>query len=307
MSLRPSDSSLNFCVLDFDGTSKTSKAFATEIGLVRLSASLETLDEYESVLQPPVKPLKESISYARLSKGELDSAPKFREVWPHVSKFFSGSVVVSHNKIYEIGVLKNELTTLGEKNNPPFICTLEWSRKIVGSRSTSHTLGRMCSYFDIPLDNAHEALADARATAVLFRKLMELSPAMVDATAEAGKQRVHFAQDSKGVPEPRIRDRFRATEVNLIEINRALKRIEGEKKSLVVITGTPDIGKISFGETLREVNLVYRETPPTMGTAFVVQANTSPGMSKIRKAQELGIPVLSEHDALLVIFKIKGC
>ena len=306
MSLRPSDSSLNFCVLDFEGTSKTSKAFATEIGLVRLSASLETLDEYESVLQPPVKPLKESISYARLSKGELDSAPKFREVWPHVSKFFSGSVVVSHNKIYEIEVLKNELAAIGEKRNLPFICTLEWSRKIIGSRSNSHTLGSMCSYFDIPLDNAHEALADARATAILFRRLMHLSPAMVDATVEAGKQIVVFAQESRKESEPRIRDRFRATETNSIEIDRAFARISVGKKRLVVITGTPDIGKLAFGEILSEVNLEYRETPPTMGTAFVIQANTAPGMSKIRKAQELGVPVLSESDALLIILKIKG-
>jgi hypothetical protein len=164
----------------------------------------------------------------------------------------------------------------------------------------------MCSYFDIPLDNAHEALADARATAILFRRLMHLSPAMVDATVEAGKQVVVFAQESREGSEPRIRDRFRATESNSIEIKRALERILVGKMSLVVITGTPDMGKPAFGETLREVSLEYRETPPTMGTAFVVQANMSPGMSKIRKAQELGIPVLSESDALLIILKIKG-
>jgi len=306
MSIRPIDFSWDVSVLDFEGTSKTNKAFATEIGLVGLSTSLETLEEYESVLQPPVKPLKESMSYARLSNGEIDSAPKFGEVWPSVSKFFSEKVLVAHNKVYEIGVLKNELAALGEKRNPPFICTLEWSRKIIGSRSNSHTLGSMCSYFDIPLDNAHEALADARATAILFRRLMHLSPAMVDATVEAGKQIVVFAQESREGSEPRIRDRFRATESNSIEIKRALERILVGKMSLVVITGTPDMGKPAFGETLREVSLEYRETPPTMGTAFVVQANMSPGMSKIRKAQELGIPVLSESDALLIILKIKG-
>jgi DNA polymerase-3 subunit epsilon len=306
MSFHSGDVSYNFSVLDFEGTSKTNKAFATEIGLVGLSTSLETLEEYESVLQPPVRPLKESMSYARLSNGEIDSAPKFKEVWPSVSKFFSEKVLVAHNKVYEIGVLKNELAALGEKRNPPFICTLEWSRKIIGSRSNSHTLGSMCSYFDIPLDNAHEALADARATAILFRRLMHLSPAMVDATVEAGKQIVIFAQESREGSKPRIRDRFRATESNSIEIKRALERIMVGKMSLVVITGTPDMGKFTFGETLREVNLEYRETPPTMGTAFVVQANMSPGMSKIRKAQELGIPVLSESDALLIILKIKG-
>lgn len=298
--------SCDFSILDFEGTSKTSKAFATEIGLVRLSSGLETLEEYESVLQPPFKPFKESMSYARLSVGEMNSAPTFGGVWPNVSKFFSGTVMVAHNKIYEIGVLKNELMALGERNNPPFICTLEWSRKILGSRSNSHTLGRMCSYFDIPLDNAHEALADARATAVLFRKLLEFSPAMVDAVAEAGREVVHFMQQSMQASEPRIRDRFRATEANSIEIDRALARISVGKKKLVVITGTPEIGKLAFGEILSEVNLEYRETPPTMGTAFVIQANTAPGMSKIRKAQELGIPILSEGDALLIVLKIRG-
>ena len=305
MSLFASNAPCQFSVLDFEGTSRTSKALATEIGLVRLGDSLELLEEYETVLQPPIKPLKESMSYARLSFGEINSAPTFEEVWPQVSSFMSGSVVVAHNKIYEIGVLKNELLTIGERNSPPFICTLEWSRKIIGSRLNSHALGRVCSYFDIPLDNAHEAIADARATAVLFRKLMELSPEMVNAAIEISHQVVHFPQGSFNSSKPRIRDRFQATSANETEIERALLRITSLGKRLVVITGTPDIGKEAFGETLRDADLEYRETPPTMGTAFVIQANTSPGMSKIRKAQELGIPVLSEDDALLVLVKIR--
>ena len=305
MSFDTGNKSVSFSVLDFEGTSKTSKAMATEIGLVRLNDVLELQEEFETVLQPPIKPLKVSMSYARLSMGEINSAPKFREVWPQVSKFLSGSVVVAHNKIYEIGVMKNELSALQEKKSPPFICTLEWSRKIIGSRLNSHALGRMCSYFDIPLDNAHEAIADARATAVLFRKLMELSSEMVDASALVAQEVVQYGQDLGEGSNPRVRDRFRATADNTFEVDRALSRIMTLGKSLVVITGTPDMGKSAFGETLQDVNLEYRETPPTMGTAFVIQANTSPGMSKIRKAQELGLPILSESDALLVIMKIK--
>ena len=79
-----------------------------------------------------------------------------------------------------------------------------------------------------------------------------------------------------------------------------------EGKTLVVVTGTPDIGKEGFGKLAKAVGLEYRETPPTKGTAFVVQANNAPGMSKIRKAQELNIPVLSEPDALILISKLKG-
>lgn len=294
-----------FSVLDFEGTSRTDRALATEIGLVRLNNSLEVSDEFETVLQPSVKPLKESMAYARLSMGEINSAPTFKEVWPQIRSYFSDSVLVAHNKIYEIGVLKNEFSNLGEVSFPPFICTLEWSRKIIGSRLSSHALGRVCSYLDIPLDNAHEAIADARATAVLFKKLMELSPEMASFAAEISHQVVHFPTVNLNGANPRIRDRFQAISSNEAEIERALLRINSLGKRLVVITGTPDIGKEAFGETLRGANLEYRETPPTMGTAFVIQANTSPGMSKIRKAQELGIPVLSEGDALLVLVKIR--
>jgi hypothetical protein len=78
------------------------------------------------------------------------------------------------------------------------------------------------------------------------------------------------------------------------------------RKTLVVVTGTPDEGKEEFRVLMAEVGLEYRETPPTLGTAFVVQANSSPGMSKIRRAIEIGVPVLSESDALLLVEKLKG-
>jgi len=38
----------------------------------------------------------------------------------------------------------------------------------------SYKLGKMCEYFDIKLDNAHDALADIRATIEVSKKLMEL-------------------------------------------------------------------------------------------------------------------------------------
>ena len=81
------------------------------------------------------------------------------------------SLIVSHNKIYEINVLRNELTDISVKKFPPFICTLEWSRKILGSKVPNHQLATLCDYFGIELTHAHEAISDARATAKLFAEL----------------------------------------------------------------------------------------------------------------------------------------
>jgi BRCT domain type II-containing protein len=103
-----------------------------------------------------------------------------------------------------------------------------------------------------------------------------------------------------------VRERFQTQQGDKASINAAQNRILKMMKTLVVITGTPDDGKEAFGNYLAEVGLEYRETPPTKGTAFVVQSNNSPGMSKIRKALELEIPVLSEADCLSLIRKLQG-
>lgn len=213
---------------------------------------------------------------------------------------------MAHNKIYETKVLQNELRAISITQLPPFICTLEWSRKILGLKVKNHTLSTVCSFFDIELNQAHEALADARATAALFRELAKLSPALVEEVNRLSAQVVSYPEVSVNSVSTQSRERFRAQVGNEEIIMKAIERVTKLRKTLVVVTGTPDEGKEEFRLVMAGVGLVYRETPPTMGTAFVVQANISPGMSKIRKASELGVPVLSEKDALLLVQKLKG-
>ena len=296
----------NLVVLDFEGTSTLSSARATEIGLVELSEEFEIESEFESVISSPVAPFKSALSVSRLSRAEISSAPSFDQLWPLLRSQISGKVLVAHNKIYETNVLQNELRAMSIAQVPPFICTLEWSRKILGLKVKNHTLATVCSYFDIELIQAHEALADARATAALLRELAKLSPALVDEVNRLSAQVVSYPEVSVNSVSTQSRERFQAEVGNEEIIEKAIERVTKFRKTLVVVTGTPDEGKEEFRLVMAKVGLVYRETPPTLGTAFVVQANISPGMSKIRKAIELGVPVLSESDALLLVEKLKG-
>ena len=293
-------------VLDFEGTSKLSSARATEIGLVSISEKFEILSEFESVIQAPIAPFKSALSVSRLSRAEISSAPTFGQLWPLLIHQLSGKILVSHNKIYEINVLQNELRDISIKQLPPFICTLEWSRKILGLKVKNHTLPTLCSFFDIELVQAHEALSDARATAALLHELTKLSPALVDEIDALSSQVVKYPELPINAIEPQVRERFHAEESNEDLLALAFQRVTKNRKTLVVVTGTPDEGKEEFRVVMAGVGLEYRETPPTLGAAFVVQANISPGMSKIRRAIELGVPVLSESDALLLVEKLKG-
>ena len=293
-------------VLDFEGTSKLASSRVTEIGLVGLNKDLTPKFEFETLINPPVPPEPTSLAFSRISRKEIAVAPTFKEVWPLFSSRLDQSLVVSHNKIYEINVLRNELFDLSVSKFPPFICTLEWSRKILSSKVSNHQLSTLCDYFGIELTHAHEAISDARATAQLFAELALLSDELQESIQRLQGQVVTF--EATGVNEVKLvsRERFQALNANSHLVQIASKRVQFEGRTLVVVTGTPDVGKEDFGKLARAAGLEYRETPPTKATAFVVQANNAPGMSKIRRAQELNVPVLSEQDALILISKLKG-
>jgi DNA polymerase III epsilon subunit-like protein len=293
-------------VLDFEGTSRLPSARATEIGLVSLSEKFKIISEFESVVQSPIAPDKSALSVSRLSRTEISSAPTFAQLWPDVSRRFSGKILVAHNKVYETNVLQNELRAISIRQVPPMVCTLEWSRKILGLKVKNHKLSTVCSFFDIDLVHAHEALADAKATAAILEKLAELSPALVDEIDELRTRVVAYPDLPVSTDVVKVRERFQAEKSNKELLAYAFQRVSKLRKTLVVVTGTPDEGKEEFRVLMAEVGLEYRETPPTLGTAFVVQANSSPGMSKIRRAIEIGVPVLSESDALLIVEKLKG-
>lgn len=293
-------------VLDFEGTSRYATSRLTEIGLVGLKKDLTAKYEFETLVNPPVDPEPTSLAFSRLSKKELASAPTFKKVWPQFRELLNNSLIISHNKTYEINVLRNELNDIFVRKFPPFICTLEWSRKILRAKVPNHQLSTLCEYFDIELKHAHEALSDAHATAQLFSTLVSLSDELKETIGLLQKQVVTFAGGGSTDTPLVKRERYHPPTSDQGAVKVALNRIRIEGKRLVVVTGTPALGKDGFGNLARSAGLEYRETPPTFGTAFVVQANASPAMSKIRKALELNVPILSESDALLVILKMMG-
>jgi DNA polymerase-3 subunit epsilon len=293
-------------VLDFEGTSRLASARATEIGIVSLARDLTIESQFESLVKSPVRPDKTALSVSRLSNREIDGAPSFEELWPLVRFQLSGKVLVAHNKIYEINVLRNELSSLSISELPPFLCTLEWSRKILGLKVRNHTLPTLCEYFDIELDHAHEAIADARATAHLLQRLADLSPELGLNLQKLESLTLDYREIRQAIVQPKVRERFQTENGNTVSVDEAFQRVSKFNQTLVVVTGTPDDGKEEFGTYVSSAGLEYRETPPTKSTAFVVQSNNNPGMSKIRRALELGIPVLSESDALLLIKMLRG-
>jgi len=283
-------------VIDFEGTSINQAPRATEIGLVALDENFNEVASFESIIKPPITAQASALAFSHLTQKQIKSAPTFAQLWPAIHPFFNSRLLVAHKKVYEVGVVKREFDDLNIDVMPNFLCTYQWASKILGKESENHQLGTLCSHLGINLTNAHEALADARATAELLKILTSRSDELKRTLDATKSSLVEFKQPQFTSAPVVTRERFVPDADSERTVETAIKRIKSDLLKLVVLTGTPVIGKDGFKDLMAAHGLENRETPPTQGTAFVLRADKGAGMSKIRKAQELGIPVLLESD-----------
>ena len=83
-------------------------------------------------------------------------------------------VLVAHNAKFDYGFISSESQRHSVSINVDRpVCTLELSRKLDPKRAESHRLATLCERYSIPLDNAHDALCDATATARLLSILIK--------------------------------------------------------------------------------------------------------------------------------------
>lgn len=162
---------VNYVVIDIETTGLHPQTDdIIEIGAVRLRDDQIT-DTFHSFLAP-TKPLPDAIvELTGITDDMLTGAPSWRDVVPKLLQFIGDDVIVAHNLAFDGPFLQahceREGYTLLREDG---LCTLRLSRMLLPTRTT-HRLEALVSEFDIPLTNAHRALSDATATALLFAEL----------------------------------------------------------------------------------------------------------------------------------------
>ena len=136
-----------------------------EIAVVTLSLpDLSICDEFDTLLNPERDIGAQHIH--GISPDMVVGAPTFREVAAILAEHVHDAVLVCHNIRFDIPFLAHEFTRAGGVFHPGTPrCTLA---------ATRQKLSVACRDHDIPLSDAHSALADARATALLARKTLSL-------------------------------------------------------------------------------------------------------------------------------------
>lgn len=135
-----------------------------------------------------------------ITQQDVQNAPTFQQIAPYLIEMLDGACIVAHNANFEDRFLRAELAILGGTYNNPYLCTLQFSRKLHPERQTTgdHKLGGIMNFYNIPSSGtAHFALSDVLDLIKITEKLFE------DANNQ-GKLSTLITECRKQYPDPTI-------------------------------------------------------------------------------------------------------
>ncbi len=164
---------LSFVAIDIETTGLSEQRDEIiEIAAVRF-ANGHVTDSFDSFVKPRGKVPKFIQQLTHISASDLTEAPEIKEVLHRLRSFVGKSILVGHNVAFDIGFINHNFALAGEF---PLVNgawdTAELSR-IYLPFTANHKLGTMVKHFDIQLENAHRADADALATGQLLLALSD--------------------------------------------------------------------------------------------------------------------------------------
>lgn len=165
-----------FVAIDFETATGYANS-ACAVGIVTVEKGIIT-DEYHALIRPPENEYWLQNTYIHGITPEMtESVPSFHVVYPEIKKRIQGKTMVAHNEKFDRNVLIQTMQTyrldyyeleLARR----WECTYRIYKRL-GYKPTN--LSACCYKENISL-NHHEALSDARGSAMLYLKFRERYP-----------------------------------------------------------------------------------------------------------------------------------
>lgn len=172
---------IEFLVVDVETTGlSTSNDVILQVGAVitdtqgRIKRSFSTYVRPGNGTLPWNTPHPPAHEIHGITNDDVNGGLSTRRALRRLRRLAKRRVLVAHNAKFDYGFIASESRRHSialEVDSP--VCTLELSRKLDPKRAESHRLAMLCERYNIPLDNAHDALCDATATARLLSILIK--------------------------------------------------------------------------------------------------------------------------------------
>ncbi len=179
------------------------------VAVVRLGADGSETLRYSSHVRPAGPIPADATAVHGISDEDVAGAPSFGEVAGVLVRMLTGAVFTAHNVEFDLPMLQRAFAEVGIRYHPfSTACTLDAFR-VLEPEAPEHRLESLCARHGIVLDDAHDALADALATAGLLRVLLERGARARDLGARSF--RIHAAPGARRyrpASDPQIRRIF---------------------------------------------------------------------------------------------------
>lgn len=145
----------------------------TEFAAVRLDGHGRPVDEFSTLLNPD-RPIPPFISrMTRITSRMVARAPRFFDIADDVRRILNGAIFVAHNASFDWRFVSSELNwAVGIPLRGRLLCTVRLARKVV-PEVRSRSLDSLQYFFGVENEARHRAFGDARATARIFRRMLE--------------------------------------------------------------------------------------------------------------------------------------
>ena len=145
----------------------------TEISMVRVDANGRVQQEYSTLINPERSIPAKIVQLTNIHYEMVRSAPRFGDVADDIRAFMGERVFVAHNAAFDFGFIHGELVrTTGRPLLAKRLCTVRLARKVV-PEVRRRSLDSLTYFFNVRNEARHRAYGDARATAVIFQKMLD--------------------------------------------------------------------------------------------------------------------------------------
>lgn len=163
----------DFVVFDIETTGLSSKTDKiTEIGAVKISGG-KIVAEYNQLVNPERRLSAKIVELTGITDEMLVDQPTIDQVLPEFMDFAGDAMFVAHNSDFDTGFIRHNCEQLGLPYQQKAIDTIAISRALL-SDLKSHKLNLVAKRLGVRLDNHHRAVDDAKATAEIFLKFLEM-------------------------------------------------------------------------------------------------------------------------------------
>ncbi|MBQ6888234.1 MAG: 3'-5' exonuclease [Lachnospiraceae bacterium] len=161
----------DYICLDLETTGlnpKTDKII--EIGAVKVRNG-NIVESFQSFVAPERKLEKRIVELTGITDEMLKNAPPKEEIIPCFLEFAGDDILLGHSVLFDFSFIKRTAVNCKLTFERQGIDTLKIARKFLPELE-SRSLGFLCSHYQIE-HKAHRAMADAKATVNLYKKLCE--------------------------------------------------------------------------------------------------------------------------------------